>query len=342
MCTLLALVGCSASTSTPTKVRVLSLAHIDGDSSGDPAIDWFTSEVARVSHGKLQIKTKWECCGDATSTETNLVSGVKSGKFDLGWVGTRVFADLGIHSAEALTAPMMIDSYALEGAVVQSSAGKDALAGVTSAGVTPLALEPGLLRRPIVAKSALVAPSDWQGITFDVFPSKDNAAAIQALGAKPVQLGFADRDDGIANGSIRGLENSIVFEQTEKSVAAPFITSNVVLWPRISALIANPKIEHGLSKKQRAWLTEAAGAVEKRTPDLAKADSAAATELCQGAGHFAISTADQLAQMRAAFANTYRQLRTDTGSAKLMDNLDTMRGSVGQDAALPLSPGCLG
>jgi TRAP-type C4-dicarboxylate transport system substrate-binding protein len=341
MCTLFALVGCSASTSTPSKVRVLSLAHIDGDSSGDPAIDWFTSEVAKVSNGKLQIKTKWECCGDATSTETNLVSGVKSGKFDLGWVGTRVFADLGIHSAEALTAPMMIDSYALEGAVVQSAAGKDALAGLTGAGITPLALEPGLLRRPIVSRAPLIALGDWQGITFDVFPSKASATAIQALGAKPVQLGFAQRDDGIANGSIRGLENSIVFEENEKSVASPFITTNVVLWPRISALIANPKVLRGLTNEQREWLREASSAVEKRTPDLAKADTAAVAALCQGAGRFAELTPDQLAEVRGAFATVYSQIGADKASAKLIDALGVMKKSAGEDAPFSYSKGCL-
>jgi hypothetical protein len=40
-----------------------------------------------------------------------LAHGSHGGELDFGFVGTRAFADLGIHAFDALTAPFLVDSY---------------------------------------------------------------------------------------------------------------------------------------------------------------------------------------------------------------------------------------
>ena len=46
---------------------------------------------------------------------------VAAGQVDLGWSGTRVFDTMGVTSFQALHAPMLIDSYALQHAVIAST-----------------------------------------------------------------------------------------------------------------------------------------------------------------------------------------------------------------------------
>jgi TRAP-type C4-dicarboxylate transport system substrate-binding protein len=110
--------------STPT---VLTLAN----GNGDPlALEPFADEVRKRSGGTLRIAVKNRWREQQPDYEANLIRDVKAGKADLGWAGTRAFDDVGVSSFDALHAPLLIDSLALEGRALESSIVPEMLAGL--------------------------------------------------------------------------------------------------------------------------------------------------------------------------------------------------------------------
>jgi TRAP-type transport system periplasmic protein len=140
--------------------------------------------------------------------EQQVVRATAHGDVDLGWTGTRVFDTLGVTSLQALTAPLLVDSYALQQIVINSDMPGRMLNGLDQVGVTGLAVLAGGLRRPIAVKGPLLGPPDWKGLTIQTFRSNSQAETIRALGATPTDVGPADRDTGLAAGQIHGFETA--------------------------------------------------------------------------------------------------------------------------------------
>jgi len=129
---------------------VLRMANAYGDLNNDiPAVQYFVSQVKRRSGGnvRVQVASPW---GDyATDAEQQVVRAVAAGKADLGWSGARVFDTMGVTSFQALQAPMLIDSYALQRAVLASDMPGQMLQGLDKVGVRGLGVLADGLRKPI-------------------------------------------------------------------------------------------------------------------------------------------------------------------------------------------------
>jgi hypothetical protein len=89
---------------------VLTLANPLGDSG---ELDGFAGQVRRLSAGtnRIDIRSRWRL--GQVHDETGLIGDVRAGKADLGVVGSRAWNSVGVDSFPALTAPLLIDSYAL-------------------------------------------------------------------------------------------------------------------------------------------------------------------------------------------------------------------------------------
>ena len=109
--------------------------------------------------------------GFADDAEQQVVRAVAAGKADLGWAGARVFDTMGVSSFQALQAPMLIDSYALEQAVAASDTPGQMLQGLTKVGVRGLGVLGDGLRKPIAVKQPMLGAADWRGITFGTVKS---------------------------------------------------------------------------------------------------------------------------------------------------------------------------
>src|SRR5436190_213021 len=94
-----------------------------GASSGDPHVltflnpiddkqeaTLFATEVERLSKGRLRIRVMPSSHLRQTDGEAAAVRDVRSGRYDLGWAGSRAWPG----SLRALGAPLLVDSYALE------------------------------------------------------------------------------------------------------------------------------------------------------------------------------------------------------------------------------------
>src|SRR4029450_13573478 len=99
---------------------VLRLANTSGDLNAAPVIGDFVSRVKERSGGNLRIQVVNRRGEHAADGEQQGGRGVGVGEGDLGGAGARVFDTIGVTSFQALQAPMLIDNYPFERAVIVS------------------------------------------------------------------------------------------------------------------------------------------------------------------------------------------------------------------------------
>jgi TRAP-type C4-dicarboxylate transport system substrate-binding protein len=323
---------------------VLRLANTNGQLDFTPAVDHFAQRVGELSGGDLRIESVDEWGNSAADAEQQVVRAVSSGEVDLGWVGTRVFDTLGVKSFRALTAPMLVDSYALQDAVIESGITEQMLQGLDDLGVVGLGVLPDGLRKPVGVSGPILGPADWRGIAFGTLRSDGHAEAIRALGATPVQVQWKEREERLANGTLRGFETSIWIHQHNPALAhlAPYVTANVTLWPQMDVLLANPARLEALTAAQKEWLEEAARDAETRSAALAEIDTRALGDSCAAGARFAEASAADLAALEAAFAPAYMSLERHPETKAFIERIDALKKSTPPEPALSIPSECTG
>jgi TRAP-type C4-dicarboxylate transport system substrate-binding protein len=323
---------------------VLRLANTNGQISFTPAVEDFVKRVEKLSGGDLRIEVVDDWGEGAPDAEQQVVRDVSAGEIDLGWVGTRVFDTLGVESFQALTAPMLVDSYALENALIQSGITEEMMQGLDALGVAGLGVLPDGLRKPIGVTAPLLAPADWQGITFGTLMSNGQAQSIRALGATPAQVHRTEREERLANGTIQGFETSIWVHQQNPALAhlAPYVTSNVNLWPQMDALLANPASLDALTVEQRGWVEEAARDAAARSAALADNDAQALGGSCVVGARFAEASEADLAALEASFAPVYANLQRHPETKAFIKRIRALKESAHPEPVLSIPAACAG
>ncbi len=323
---------------------VLQLANTNGQLDFTPAVVDFVHRVEELSGGELRIESVDEWGDFASHAEQQVVKDVSDGEIDLGWVGTRVFDTLDVKSFQALTAPMLIDSYALESAVIESGITEEMMRGLDELGVAGLGVLPDGLRKPIGVTGPITGPADWEGITFGTLRSNGQAEAIRALGATPAQIHRTAREERLKAGTIQGFETSIWIHQLNPELArlAPYVTSNVTLWPQMDVLLANPARLAALTAEQREWLKEAAQDAAGRSAALADTDAKALAYSCEAGARFAEASDADLVALKAAFAPVYANLRRDSATKTFIDRIRALKQSTPAEPGLSVPSGCTG
>ena len=305
-----ALNACGASSSdkaggrTPPKVTTLTFANANGDSA---ELQPFAGAVARLSGGTLRIRFQNSWRNGETRAEAGLIRDVAAGKADLGWAGTRAFHDVGVRAFDALHAPLLIDSYELEQAVLESPLPQRMLPSLKSLHVAGLGILPGPLRKPLGTK-AFVRPGDFAGQTVALQHSQVAGQTLRALGARPADIpagGPIDAFDGVEQQVI-----SIAGNDYDRS--APALAANVNLWPRPLVLFADPQALDRLDERQQRALRDAARAALKPTLDVQRrGDTEGSQALCRRHVTFTVATDGQLATLRRAVRPVYDRLAED-------------------------------
>ena len=323
---------------------VLRLANTNGQIDFTPAVDYFAQRVGELSGGDLRIEAVDDWGNSSSDAEQQVVRDVSAGKVDLGWVGTRVFDTLGVKSFQALTAPMLVDSYALEHAVIESGITEEMMQRLDELGVVGLGVLPDGLRKPIGVTRPILGPADWRGIAFGTLRSNAQAEAIRALGATPAQVHRTEREEGLADGTIQGFETSIWIHQHNPALArlAPYVTFNVNLWPQMDVVLANPARLEALSTKQREWLEKAARDAAARSAALADKDAQTVGNSCAAGARFAEAPAADLAALKAAFAPVYAKLEQHPETKAFIERIQALKQSTPPEPGLAIPPECTG
>jgi TRAP-type transport system periplasmic protein len=268
---------------------------------------------------------------------------VAAGTFDLGFVGTRVFDTLGVKSFQALTAPMLIDSYPLERAVIGSSIPRQMMARLGRLRVTGLAVLADGLRKPIAVAHPLLGPRDWSGITFATYKSDGQQEAVRALGARVSNLFGHRLDAALRSGKVAAFEKNLLTDQiNQEQIMAPYVTANINLWPQTLAVIANPARLATLTPQQRGWLQQAVGDTAARSTAMADTDQHVMGSLCGSGARFASASPADLAGLRTAFAPVYASLAQDPQTKALIRQIQQLKRRTPAGPALVIPPGCTG
>jgi TRAP-type C4-dicarboxylate transport system substrate-binding protein len=341
--------GCSGSEAVSGKAGgvappvVLHMGSIYGDLNALPAVQSFVSRVGERSGGNLLVEVTSAYGDYAVDAEQQVVRAVAAGQMDLGWAGTRVFDTMGVTSFQALQAPMLIDSYPLEQAVITAGIPDRMLHGLDRLGVAGLAVLADGLRKPIAVKQPLLGSDDWRGITFGTNKSQGQADAIRALGAVPVDIFRRSRNEALIAGTLQGFEMNLrLYETSVIPQAAPYISANVNLWPQLDVLLANPERLAQLSDQQRGWLELAAHDAAAQSVALMDHDAESLQNACKGGAHFANASKEDLAALREAFAPVYTDMEQDTETKGFIHQIQELKQSTPADEPLAIPAGCGG
>src|SRR5215469_4360072 len=299
------------------KPVVLTLAN---DSSDPAGAQPFATAVSQLSHGALVIRIIGPSARLAAqnSYETLLVKEVQTGKAQLGITGTQAFDPVGISSFDALQAPFLIDSYALQRKVMRSDIARRMLAALKPIGLAGVGLLPGGFARPFGIARPLVSAPDFHGVKIGTLPALVDEETFRALGAIPDPNGEIP---GYA-----GVETDVETADIAKTLRGK-LTGNVVLWPWPGVIFMNRRAFESLTAGQRSYLSQAA-VQAIGAPAYFGNDTGYAHDLCRRNRIVTASSAD-LAGLQVAVRPVYRELEANPSTKAFIGQITSLRQALG-------------
>jgi TRAP-type C4-dicarboxylate transport system substrate-binding protein len=333
-------IDANSPSATQTSIAGVSLTMGVTGGTFDAQAPYLIDAVTRLSSGQLRIvqPDEWDLTGTHQDMEREIIEAVAAGDLDLGLVGTRSLTALGVVDFDALIAPMLIDSYRLERAVLDSDIPTRMLTSLDQLGVHGLAVIGGGLRFPAGVEGPFLGPDTYSETTFHVYSNETGAASIAALGATPTDVEPEGRDVGLADGSIDGFENSMSF-LAGKPAFARHVTINVALWPATGVLVVSPATLATLDDQQLEWLTSGAADTATRALDVLDPDQDSLQSICDQGGTLHLASEADLAALDAALQPVYRQLATDAATATFIDEISDLERTV-EAQVLTVPEGC--
>ena len=310
---------------------VLTLANFIGESV---ELDGFAGEVRRLSAGtmRIDIRSRWR--PGQVDSENGLIGDVSAGKADLGVAGSRAWDSVGVSSFRALSAPLLINSYALQDRVLRSPMTGQMLRGLRPLGLAGIGVLPGPLRKPLGIARPLLRPSDYAGLRIGVQQSRVADATMRAVGATPVWFPATRAMTGLD-----GIEEQISsIEGYQYDKVGRYLTANVSLWPRPLVLFANGKTWAALTPAQRSILRQAVAGDQAAETDVVRGNERTDTAiLCRrGLLRFLTASPADLATLRRAVQPVYHQLERDPQTQRYIRQIEAMGTGVAAEPA----PGC--
>jgi TRAP-type transport system periplasmic protein len=262
--------------------------------------------------------------------DRRMLRDVRAGRVDLAHIPAYAWDTVGVRSLQALEAPLLVDSFELQERVVTGDLGATMLAGVRAAGVEPVGLLPGPLKRPVGLARELRAPEDYGGAAIGMRPSAMHEATMRALGARVVARALQSALPPGLDGSEADL-SQVDAEPFRGQVRS--VTADVVLWPRPTTLVMNRDAWEDLTSDQQAVLREAARAAAGPFLERERRlERGGLKVLCDGDASLVRAGASQVAALRRAVEPVHRRLERDADSRAALEEIRSLK------AELPTAP----
>jgi TRAP-type C4-dicarboxylate transport system substrate-binding protein len=306
---------------TNAKVSVVLTLASGNEARPAQLTDWI-NQVHDLSHGSIRIEVNDSWRAGQPGYEAGTVQDVKHGKVDMAWVGARVMDRVGVSSFQALLAPMLVDSYALETSVFQAGIPAHMLTGVSAAGVVGVGVLPGPMRKVTGIAKPFLTPADFAGTRIADQDSALTQTTLRALGATAVPIPAGANPHGVD-----GLEQQLQSIAGDQYDPIPkYTTANLNLWPRPLVIIMGHAAWAKLSATQRDTLRKAAAATVQPAIDASRQeDQQAVPGLCKRGTRLPAALPHQLAQLRAAVGPVYATLRRDASTNKWLDQIQALK-----------------
>jgi hypothetical protein len=142
------------------------------------------------------------------------------------------------------------------------------------------------------------------------------------------------------DGTARGSETMwIYYSLGADYLYVPYVTPNIVLSPRTTALFANPDSFASLTEEQRGWITQAAADATAWSGEHAGDDDPGyIADACGAGARVAFASPDDLAGLRAGVESVYARLRADTSTAESLAAIEALKADLGVPPPLPAVP----
>lgn len=317
------------------KPVTLTLAHGD---FGPTELEPFVDEVERLSGGTITIKIRNQWLGwPWRRRESGVIRDVAAGKADLGSAATRAWHAVGVTSFEALQAPLLVDSYALQEKVVAGEIADQMLEGLEPLGVVGIGILPGPMRKLLSIDRPLTQVEDFERVRVGVTESRVGHDAVRALGATAVP--FRPGNDLSGLDAVESQVEAIEGNRFDLA-GARHLTANLNVWPRALVVFMNEQAFEQLEASQRDLLREALRrAIPETLAVLQSREREAAAALCRRKLDFvAVAPADMTA-LRQALSPVYRELERDRRTRSFIERIRKLREEVSTSAEPP--PSCL-
>jgi TRAP-type C4-dicarboxylate transport system substrate-binding protein len=288
----------------------------------------FASAVERLSDGSIRMEVKYGYRFYDVEYEQGTILDVQKAVVDLALVGARAWDAAGVNSFNALVAPFLVDSYALQRRVLESSLPEQMLEGVEQLGLVGIAVVPGELRRPLGLSRKLVRPEDYRGARVGVRPSAVAKATFDALGA------HAEGFQAIATGLVGfdGAESGVsTILNNRYDTDARALTANVVLWPRPTTIFMNRKSFDALTPEQQDALRQAGReAIEPVLATVENTEVASLEAICNGSRlPLVLASPSDRTALRRAVQPVYDEFERDSLTEGLIAEIEHLRGDDG-------------
>jgi TRAP-type C4-dicarboxylate transport system substrate-binding protein len=308
--------------------------------TGTPAVMDFVRDVARDSHGGLQVKLV-AAPETPSDYEVRIVHDTAAGRWNLAWVGTRVLDEVGVPDAGALQVPFLLDSYALEGAVVNGPIGAQLTREISHARVVGIGLLADQLRY-LATAGPVTSPASLVGKRMGAFDSASQFAGWRALHATPV-LEDEVTASAVAlmhDGRLFGIAADPSTYASQNGIPGTMYTVGVPIWPRPVAIIAAPRWFASLRDSTRSLLRLAAKqASAQSVSDAPGTDAAGITTMCRSLHVVALDPAERAAFIATGKAVAAELARTEPYGA-LISEIERLKGSAAPEPTPPIPAAC--
>jgi TRAP-type C4-dicarboxylate transport system substrate-binding protein len=286
----------------------------------------FADAVARETDGTVTIHFEDEVRAGEVDVESILIDDVTEGTYDLGWVAPRPWHDRGVTAFDALIAPFLIDSHAVQAAVLESEIPNEMLAKLDGTGLVGLGIAAGPLRRIATDDVPLDVPGSLEGKVVAINDAAIARMTFEALGATTLLLPSGGGEVQDADAVEQQLA-SILGNRYHRVL--PRFAVDLAFWPRPVILIANESRFSALSGEQQTGLREAADSFASGAGPAAEAEDAQAVEaLCSDDAELVVAGAESRTAMLAAVESVYAGLAKDRTTAGMIHRIEEIKAGI--------------
>lgn len=264
------LAGCSAQSPTRSggaeKTVTLRITAFTANANTPETADEFRHRAEAASGGSIRfdrLPNVEVAENQVPDPSSDLIRQVRDGKIDVGVVASRSFDLIGVHSLEALSAPLIVDNPDQAVRLLADPVAEQMLEGLSSVGLVGLTASWNQLRQPLGYGKAIRTPADLKGAFVIGRRSRATQALFAAIGATLHLQSNNDDARSVASGEADAAELS--FDHPLGQLSGPdgrrsVVIANVHLSILANVIVVNARTWAGLSPTQRQALQTAASA----------------------------------------------------------------------------------